>query len=374
MRLCLFTSLLLLSIAPVCAQPQEGSPQEKQAAACLGCNARRTNVTATPGPRQLKGLRWKTRLGKSLLSPPIVDEGLVIIGGEGFVCALGVADGTHRWLFDPHAAVQGAVAVTAEAIFVGNADGTLCAIDKRGTKKLWRCEMGQGEDIYSSPCVVDDIVYFASRTWLCAVNAADGKIRWRLKIGNGCSPAVGNDKICLFESPQRLNIVDARKGTLDWSVQNPLFPCVQDFVPAVDQGHVFAQHMSGLRVFDLATKAVVWSYEQDSFGFCAPAVSGKHILLSQGKGGLVALERNNGRIRWQWDRTIVSVTPTVSGGLLYVGGMDTRINKHYLYCAHEDNGAILWQFEVSGAIHSPPAVGDGAVFVTCDDGWVYAVE
>jgi outer membrane protein assembly factor BamB len=62
-------------------------------------------------------------------------------------------------------------------------------------------------------------------------------------------------------------------------------------------------------------------------------------------------------------------SPSVSGGVLYVGSDDNR-----LYALDAVTGAMLWSFRTGGDVRSSPAVVNGFVYVGSDDAHVYAVD
>jgi outer membrane protein assembly factor BamB len=52
-------------------------------------------------------------------------------------------------------------------------------------------------------------------------------------------------------------------------------------------------------------------------------------------------------------------SPTVVGGRVYVGSLDTNF-----YCLNADTGATIWTFPTGGPVTSSAAVVDGAVYIT----------
>ena len=75
-------------------------------------------------------------------------------------------------------------------------------------------------------------------------------------------------------------------------------------------------------------------------------------------------------LKWKFrtDGPIVS-SPTVSGGVAYIGSDDT-----YLYAINLENGEEKWKFKTRGPIKSTAAVYDDTVFISSSDGHLYAID
>lgn len=101
------------------------------------------------------------------------------------------------------------------------------------------------------------------------------------------------------------------------------------------------------------------------------ATDGVRAYVASMDGDLVAVRVKNGRTAWERevDDAKWSGGPTVSGGLLAVGGLDGRVA---LYEA--DNGEQRWTADVAGEILAPPAVGGNTVVVRTTDGRVVALD
>lgn len=61
-------------------------------------------------------------------------------------------------------------------------------------------------------------------------------------------------------------------------------------------------------------------------------------------------------------------TPTVTGGQLFVGGLDSHV-----YAIERDTGDTTWSFEADSAIYTSPTVIGDHVYVASADGTVYSV-
>lgn len=77
-----------------------------------------------------------------------------------------------------------------------------------------------------------------------------------------------------------------------------------------------------------------------------------------------------GKVKWRFQtKGQVISSPTVSGGLVYLGSSD-----RYLYAVERESGAEKWKFKTESRVASSPAVADGSVYVGSFDGTFYAVD
>ncbi len=110
----------------------------------------------------LKGNVWgRTRQGHSFLGTPAVGDGMVYAASRsGNVFKMGEFDGEPVWSYDMGAEPSKTVAVTAEYLFVGAADGKLHAIDVgTGEPEL---ELQLDGAISAGPVIANDTLYVAT--------------------------------------------------------------------------------------------------------------------------------------------------------------------------------------------------------------------
>lgn len=102
-----------------------------------------------------------------------------------------------------------------------------------------------------------------------------------------------------------------------------------------------------------------------------PLLSPEALLVPSGNR-LYALDPASGRQRWSqpfaaqnrfWSQ------PVLAGEQVVVGSLD-----HYLYAIELASGRERWRFHTEGGIGSPPAVGDGIIFVGSFDRKLYALD
>lgn len=97
--------------------------------------------------------------------------------------------------------------------------------------------------------------------------------------------------------------------------------------------------------------------------------SGGMLFVSTARG-LLALNASNGEVAWFYATELpLGHSPTIAGGVAYVGGMDKRI-----HAVNARSGQRIWTFQASAGFDTNPVVAEGKVFMGSRDGYFYAVN
>ena len=82
------------------------------------------------------------------------------------------------------------------------------------------------------------------------------------------------------------------------------------------------------------------------------------------------MNASDGELTWNFATGgAVYSSPSVSGGLVYVGSLDDRV-----YALDASSGRSIWNFTSGGGVTSAPTVADGVVYVGSNDNQVYALN
>ena len=207
----------------------------------FGGDPAHTGVRRCAAPTNLS-LKWTFHTGGSIVSSPVVANGLVYIGSsDNYIYAIDAGTGLLRWKFNAHGDVNSSPAASEGVVFAVSLDGNLYALDAATGSQKWsfatqgeRRHTGPGMDyaipatevmpdpwdlFLSSPAVVGDTVYFGSGdTNLYAVNTANGSLRWRYKTDGVIhgSPAIGGGMVYIGSFDTFFYALDAASGALVW--------------------------------------------------------------------------------------------------------------------------------------------------------------
>ena len=372
----------------------------------------RDGVYHVDGPPETPAQAWTFEVVGDGYSSPAVANGVVYFGGidEDFGTGehgeVGVKDvnlyavdaqtGQERWRFATEGSIFSSPAVVDDVVYFGSDDAGFYAVDAASGSQLWR--FGAEGSIASSPVVADDAVYFTDRDgYLYALDAATGRELWRFRVsereftaegwdswdaGTWSSPAVVDGTVYTGSSDGHLYAVDAATGVERWRFKTKGDVWV---APAVANGIVyFGSYDTHLYAVDAATGAEVWRYKTPYRIRSSPAVIGRVVVFGSKDGNLHAVDAERGDERWryrpdfQW-ATIWTSSPVIvrKKNLAYVGVnyWSGSSGGGLVLAVDMDSGEEAWQTKLPGpGFDSTLTITEDAIFVTGAEGTVYALR
>jgi outer membrane protein assembly factor BamB len=206
---------------------------------------------------------WKLQTGHRVRSSPAVADGLVLVGNMGGqVVAADASNGVQKWSFATMGAgldnakfgfdrktLQSSPAVSGGAVSIGSRDGLLYSVDLKTGKENWRFA-NEPHWVISSPAAYKGLVIAGSSDgyYVNAVNASDGKEKWRFVCGTNVfsSPSVANGLTYFTTFNGYLFGVDVDTGVEAWryklgdmSISSPT-PHEGSIYVGSDDGKVYA--------------------------------------------------------------------------------------------------------------------------------------
>jgi outer membrane protein assembly factor BamB len=178
-------------------------------------------------------VRWRFATGGRVRSSPAVAAGRVYVGSmDGVLYALDLASGRPVWRFDTEGhrlrsgdfgfdrrTIQSSPAVAGGRVFVGSRDGFLYAVDAATGRALWRVDH-QMSWVNTSPAVAGDLVLAGSsdERFLQAVDARTGRERWRVGTERPVwsSPAVVDDLVYVGDGSGTVYALELATGKERW--------------------------------------------------------------------------------------------------------------------------------------------------------------
>jgi len=304
--------------------------------------------------------------------------------------------GQVQWTFTTKRPIYSSPTVVDGIVYFGSEDGTLYALDAVSGNEVW--EYPTGVMIDSSPTVVDGIVYFGSHDGnLYALNSHTGKIVWDFFTiyPVDSSPAVAGGVVYFGTGDCHLYALNSLTGKKLWAfkVGDPVY-----ISPVVANGIVYFgsgdSWMYALRADNGQFRLHYKTYVKDS----SPAMSGKTVYFGDQIGNLWAI---NGQARswfdenqlepvWLqlWAMGVAPKPPPLSGSLwgYHIGqnqiGSSPAIMNSKLFVGVDNNlvavdlanGKPLWSLQTGDFVKSSPVVAGNTIYIGSDDGKVYAVD
>ena len=255
----------------------------------------------------------------------------------------------------------------------------------------WQYNISSNHDMYSSPAVVNGILYVGSVPGVYALDASTGALIWKYTTNcgysNESSPAVVNGIVYIgCGIYDNLTALDAQTGKLLWSFPTGSgndvsgSPTVANGTVYFKAGEIFAGSPA-VYALDAKTGEYRWQVRIGAPGaYDTPAVGDGRVYVPGGypeKDGLYALDAITGDLVWQFGNgTDCSPAAVTSGATLnrvvYVACGWPDLNT--VYGLNASLGTVIWQRTVAGGVLASPAIANGAVYVASQEYGLYALD
>jgi outer membrane protein assembly factor BamB len=348
---------------------------------------------------------WNVSIGQGstldarLAAAPVVAGGNVYtIDTTATVRAFDAATGGQRWAVqfgtergNDASLFGGGVAVEGDRVFATNGLGFVAALSTTNGASLW--QVRPGGPLRGAPSVAGDTLYVTSQdNQLYSLKAADGATNWSATaaveiagvFGSG-APAFDRGTVVAGFSSGELNAYRFENGRLVWqdalartSISTSVATLSDiDASPVIDNGQVFALGQGGRMVaLDLISGQRIW--ELNLAGIATPWIAGDWLFAVTDDAKVMAISRNNGKIRWinqlpafekpKAKRGPISyVGPVLAGGRLILAG-----DNGVLINLDPATGAFQSQSSVGAPVSLSPVVANNTLYVLDDRGRLHA--
>jgi len=317
---------------------------------------------------QDKGIRRRTLLRWA------VGATVVAAGGAGVWGASRLAGGeTARsrlaWSFKTGDEIYSSPRVVDGVVYVGSADQHLYAIDAVGGKERWRSPTSGS--VTSTPAIADGVAYVGCDDHhVYSVEAATGAARWKFLTGAAIhsSPAVDQGWVYVGSRDHHVYAIDARTGQERWRFEGGDW---FNSSPKVAGNTVYIGCRDhNIYAIDATTGKKRWSYTTESTVDSSVRISGHIVWIGADDHNVYALNATSGKRIWAFTAHAgVVSTPLLVGRVLYVGSDDGN-----LYALDADTGRMRWHLQTGNGIRSSPASARGVVYVGSRDFHLYAAD
>jgi outer membrane protein assembly factor BamB len=230
---------------------------------------------------------WSYDTVAGVSSPPTIVNGVVYIGGFDWVYALNASDGNEVWRGETDYNIASSMAFAEGALYYSRNGGVL------------------GPE-YSSPAVANGVVYFATDMFslnasdgtrgcyvdfngIAAVNAITCDVLWNYTAGGTVtysSPAIVNGVVYFGSDGGNVYALNASNGALLWRYANS--GAVQSS-PAVANGVVYiGSDDNNLYALNASTGALLWNYTTGGSVESSPAVANGVVYVGSDDGNVYA--------------------------------------------------------------------------------------
>lgn len=353
------------------------------------------------GPRLAEAWRASVGTGSSyrrrITAGPVIAQGTVFAADAyGVVSAFDLASGGRRWRFDTRPEEDDTGAVGAGCAF---ADGTLyvatgmaemLALDPATGAVRWRVRLPA--PTRGAPAVADGRIFIPTiENQLLGLSAQDGKRLWAWRAQPTTAvplglpaPAVEGEFVVAGFPSGELVALRPEDGRVLWteSLAGQGQRGLGDIsgvrgLPVIHQGRVYAMGMGGTSMaVDLRSGRRLW--EREVGGTASPVAAGEWLFLAGANGELLALGREDGRIRWISELNAPApgqkkqdpayfATPILAGGQVVLPGSGGEA-----LLIDPAEGQVAGRLRLPGGTLLPGAVAQQTLVLLTDDGTLVA--
>jgi outer membrane protein assembly factor BamB len=250
-------------------------------------------------------------------------------------------------------------------------------------RKLWRFSKGHGL-IEFQPVLANRVLYYVNNSGMAfAVDAKNGKSRWKRRVAklNASSPAWDKNRIFIATlDPGSIVALNAKNGKRIWRKR---LPSRAESSPIVVNGVVYFGSENGtVYAYRAKDGRKVWTYHAGGAVKSGLAYSKGNLYFGDYAGAVTALRAKNGSRVWSTGTSGASFgrsghfysTPAVAFGRVYIGNTDS-----FVYSFVASSGHLAWRHGTGGYVYAAPAVGSvprigPSVFIGSYDGNFYALD
>jgi len=282
------------------------------------------------------------------------------------------------------ALVAGGPIAGLNKIFIGTESGHVFALDAETGELVWQAKI-KGE-VITPPAIDSGILVVNSASGILkGFDANTGEELWKveqevppLTLRGISTPVIASGGVLVGSGKGELSVYILEKGQAGWTTEvgeatgsTELQRVIDvDSAPVVFGDKVYSISARGnLVAIELKSGRVLWKRQYSSYRQIA--VYRNDIFITNTRGHIYALNRNNGIERWSnVELTNRGVTgPAVVEQYIVVGDFEG-----YLHWLDQETGEIVSRHNVDGSgIHSTPTVVDDILYSQSRDGDLQAI-
>jgi outer membrane protein assembly factor BamB len=299
----------------------------------------------------------------------------------------------EAWSVSTGAPVRASVAVTKNAVLVGNAQGIFYCFNRNNGKIQWQYNTGAA--IHSSAAVYKGLVYFTdNRQCLYALDEGTGKLKWKLYFPPSLSyewgfdyyyssPTITGNDLVIGTKAGFVYKVNAGTGAVLWKYKTE---GVVRSTPAVKDGVVYFGDTEGvLYAINVEDAKEQWKFfidghamKNEDFGFdrraiiSSPVVTGNKVIVGGRDGFLYAVDKETGKELWRVNHEVSWIISSVAvrDSVVVTGTSDGR----FVQAVNLNSGKEIWKFRTANIVWSSPVIVDDKVYVGSNEGMLYCLD
>jgi PKD repeat protein/outer membrane protein assembly factor BamB len=260
------------------------------------------------------------------------------------------------WTFFTGEDVFSSPVVANDTVYFGGDEDKIYALNADTGTQIWNFTTTGAS--WSSPAVTNGIIYYGGLSKFYALNATTGDFLWDFSSGQvESSPAVADGIVYFGSNNHKVYALFADNGTQVWSFSTG--EAVQSS-PAVVQNVVYiGSYDSKIYALNAVTGTKIWEFNTGSPIQSSPAVTNGIVYIGSWNGKIHAINADSGSEIWNFSASAqVDTSPAVANGVVFFGSRD-----HKVYAVNANTGTQIWSFDTGSMVLSSPSVANGVVYI-----------
>jgi outer membrane protein assembly factor BamB len=342
-------------------------------------NAMRTGISRSSFARK-PSLQWLIEIGPIIASPVFENGTLYAPTITGTIFALNIFQRRIKYHFNIGSPIISSPLLHQDILIAATFDSWVketiilgknfvFALDTRTGNQIWNFEI-QG-DVFSSPCVVKDMIVVGSLDTRVYAIDMKGTLRWTFESQGEIwsSASFNGDQIFVGSDDGFLYCLDL-DGCLQWKTK--LSGKIRSSSPCLSSdGLIFiGTHAGGMYCLHQYNGLIKWNKQISKPVLASSAVLEDRVFFASSDKKIYCLYFDNGSRVWEFetgDRIWSSPVIIENDEMMFFGCLDSHI-----YGLDISNGKQLWKFPTMNIIDSSPCISSNMLFVGSRDGLLYA--
>jgi len=343
-------------------------------------------LPALTNPQGVRVL-WTANIGAAeafVFSPSVVGDSVYVASRAGTVARLEAASGQARWRVSLGKRISGGVGSDGTLVAVASDDGEVIVLDARDGVVKWRSRVSS--EVLAAPKLGEGLVLVRSAdSRIFAFGAEDGKRRWvyqraaaTLIVRSPVGLSIHMGSAYAGFSGGKLVAIALTNGAARWEATVALPKGATELERVTDvvgdpwvQGREIctAAYQGRVACYDAQNGNQLWGREMSTL--TGVSFDARYAFISDDKGAVHALDRNNGRSVWKQDRLAhrqLSL-PLPLGTEVAVGDL-----QGYVHFLARESGAFLARLATDGSpLRAAPVKLPDGFLVQTQAGGLYAL-
>jgi outer membrane protein assembly factor BamB len=341
-------------------------------------NPMRTGISGSSLARK-PSLQWLIELGPMIASPVFENSTLYASTITGRIFALNIFKKLIKYHVNIGSPIISSPILHQDTLIAATFDSwvkdtiilgknLVVALDTKTGDQIWSFEIPG--DVFSSPCVVKDIIVLGSLDTRIYAIDMKGNLKWVFETEDEIwsSPSFNGDKIFIGSDDGFLYSLDL-DGSLEWKAK--LNGKVRSSSPCLtSDGLIFiGTHAGGMYCLQQDDGEIKWNKEISKPVLASSAVLKDRVFFASSDKKIYCLYCNNGSRLWEFEtgeRIWSSPVIIENDEMMFFGCLDSHI-----YGLDTGTGNQLWKFPTMDIIDSSPCIASNMLSIGSRDGLLY---